>query len=61
MSKLNQFKKIAKEKAAKIHEYPNRFEKGDAIFSKIDDKENLMRLSNTFERLSNIPEERLRE
>jgi hypothetical protein len=53
---LNQFKKPSKEKTLKIQEYPTKFEKADAIFSKIDDKENMMRLSNTFERLSNIPE-----
>jgi hypothetical protein len=45
----------------KGHEYPIKFEKADAIFSKIDDKENVMRLSNTFERLSHIPEERTRQ
>lgn len=45
----------------KMQEYPIKFEKADAIFSKIDDKENMMRLSNTFERLSHIPEERVRE
>lgn len=38
-----------------MQEYPNKLEKAEVIFSKIDDKENIMRISNTFERLTSLP------